>query len=142
MPKYPLSFESNVVSLSGIQSKWACGAGESQTTLAIPPEFSGPGGAFSPEDLFNLALTNCFVGTFKVYAEMSRLNYEKVEARSELIMDLDELKRPIMKKLIVRATITAPTDPEKARFLANKAAKSGFILNSVKTECQFDIEIL
>ena len=32
----------------------------------IPSEFEGPGGGYSPEDFYALALLNCFGATFKV----------------------------------------------------------------------------
>ena len=73
---------------------------------------------------------------------MSKLNYEKIEAASNLIVDLDENKKPIMKALNAKVTIFNPSDASKAQLLANKAAKSGFILNSVKTQCSFEIKIV
>ena len=75
MVKYPMSFKAQAHSPAGIQSPWSSKAEampEKPLTLAIPPEFEGPGGGFSPEDLYLLALENCFVATFKVFAEKSR----------------------------------------------------------------------
>jgi organic hydroperoxide reductase OsmC/OhrA len=139
--KYPMNFVANSSSKSGTGTLWETSASDIQSTLAIPPEFAGPGGGLSPEDLFNQALSNCFVATFKVYAEMSKLSYASVTAASRLTVDLDESKKPVMKTLDVEVTIASPSDAEKARFLAQKAARSGFILNSVKTDCRFHIQI-
>jgi organic hydroperoxide reductase OsmC/OhrA len=103
-------------------------------------EFEGAGGGLSPEDLFAQALTNCFVATFKVYAHHSRLNFKEVRVKSDLIVDLDDNKKPVMKKLVLRAVIVGADNPQKAQTLAERAMKQGFILNSVKTEIDFEIK--
>ena len=113
-----------------------------EVRCAIPPEFEGPGGALSPEDLFAQALTNCFLATFKVYAEKSNIQFSHVAATSELIVDLDENKKPIMKKFILHAEISGCENAGLARTIAERAFASGFILNSVKTELQFTLNIL
>jgi organic hydroperoxide reductase OsmC/OhrA len=140
-PQFPFHFEARTESAPGIQTTWLAECGEQSTQLAIPPEFEGPGGGFSPEDLFNQALTNCFVATFKVYAEHSKLDYERVIAVASLEVGLDENKKPVMKKISVRVRIVRPSNPDRALVLAKKATQSGFILNSVKTEREFDIQI-
>jgi organic hydroperoxide reductase OsmC/OhrA len=142
MTHYPLHFSSTTQTSSGKDGIWQTSSGEHHSHVAIPPEFDGPGGALSPEDLFNHALTNCFIATFKVYAQASKLEFEKVLATSQLIVDLDENKKPVMKRLSVKVQLHGVSQPDKARLLAQKAAKSGFILNSVKTECHFEFEII
>ena len=70
MIKFPMKFEAEAHATPGASTQWTA-----QTDLlppipsAIPPEFMGPGGGYSPEDLFALALLNCLIATFKVYAE-------------------------------------------------------------------------
>jgi organic hydroperoxide reductase OsmC/OhrA len=142
MIKYPLRFSSLAESQAGILTQWIAISGENQSALAIPPEFDGPGGALSPEDLFCQALTNCFIATFKVYAEMSKLEFEQVTATSDLTVDLDEHNKPVMKLLQIKVQIHKPSNAGKALMLAKKASSSGFILNSVKTECTFQYEVL
>jgi organic hydroperoxide reductase OsmC/OhrA len=130
----PLVFESITHTAPGTMDSWQTKSGLYHSQIAIPPEFSGPGGALSPEDLFNHAMVNCFIATFKVLASNSKLDFESLLARSELLVDYDENKRPIMKKWILYLTIVKPSDGERATRLADRAAKTGFILNSVKTE--------
>lgn len=141
MFKYPMKFSSRTQSVSGIQSAWFSESGKFRTDLSIPPEFEGSGAGLSPEDLFNQALTNCFVATFKVYAEKSNLNFESISAQADLTVDFDETKKPVMKDLKVLVTIAKPSDSKLAEQLAKKASRSGFILNSVKTSCEFQIQI-
>jgi organic hydroperoxide reductase OsmC/OhrA len=125
-----------------MQSTWTTSTGAYSSEVAIPPEFSGPGGGLSPEDLFNHALSNCFLATFKVYAANSKLEFSSVEAQGDLVVDFDDDKKPVMKSLALNVKIEGASNPEKARLLAEKAAKSGFILNSVKTKCDIKIEVL
>jgi organic hydroperoxide reductase OsmC/OhrA len=141
MIKYPIEFKSVTESEFGVQSNWTVKSDNNITACSVPPEFMGPGGAISPEDFYNYALSNCFVATFKVYAENSKLTFKNVLVESKLIVDLDENKKPYMKDFYLKAIIFTPSNSEKAILLAEKASKSGFILNSVKTKCHFDIAV-
>lgn len=141
MITYPIEFQTKANALPGINANWELHSQAIKLDCAIPPEFEGPGNALSPEDLYAQALTNCFVATFKVYAEKSHLNYDNLNCSGILMVDLDENKKPCMKSFKLLVEIQNPTSPEKAKLLAEKAFKSGFILNSVKTELSFDLTI-
>lgn len=139
MINYPIEFQTKASALSGINSNWNTLSEPFEMSCAIPVEFEGPGQALSPEDLFAQALTNCFIATFKVYAEKSRLEFSNLSCRGFLTVDLDENKKPWMKSFKLIATIQNPNSEDKARLLADKAFKSGFILNSVKTHLSFEL---
>jgi organic hydroperoxide reductase OsmC/OhrA len=141
MIQYPIQFSTNAHSENGINTIWSVNSNPFTMNCAIPPEFEGPGGALSPEDLYAQALTNCFIATFKVYAEKSKLTYELLTANGHLTVDLDENKKPCMKKFNLDITIQKPSSLEKAELLAHKAFKSGFILNSVKTELNMTLKV-
>ena len=139
--QYPISFYATAQAPSGIQSLWSTESQTLKNKCAIPPEFEGPGGAFSPEDLFAQALTNCFIATFKVYAEKSKINFNQVTTEAELIADLDEHNKPVMKKFLLHVHISGCENPSRVKTIADKAFHSGFILNSVKTELSLDLQI-
>lgn len=141
MINYPLRFASQSQSSAGVMTGWVSQAGDFASTVSIPAEFEGPGGGLSPEDLFNQALANCFIATFKVYAERSRLSFENVSVQTELVVGPDDLQKPVMREFYLRAQIQSPSNSDKALLLARKAAESGFILNSVKTQCHFEFVI-
>ena len=141
MIQYPVAFHATAYSRAGIATPWDIESQGLGTQCAIPPEFEGPGGAFSPEDLFAQAITNCFVATFKVYVEKSKLVFETMTVHTELIVDLNEQKKPVMKKCLLKVVISGCANPERVRMLAQKAVASGFILNSVKTELEFDLDV-
>ena len=142
MIKYPIQFEVSAQANSGLSTPWSATALGHKTVCSIPPEFEGPGGALSPEDLFAHALTNCFIATFKVYAEHSKLVFDDLTAKSKLIVDLNESKKPVMKRLELTVNLKNPNNPERAKILAKKAFESGFILNSVKTELDFNFNVV
>ncbi len=141
MIHYPISFFAEAKANSGIQTSWTIASKNIENACAVPSEFEGPGGALSPEDLFVQALTNCFVATFKVYAEKSRVEFSKVSVSAELIADLDAHKKPVMKSCTLRVKIEGSAQLDRVRTIAEKAFQSGFILNSVKTEVKLELNI-
>ena len=142
MIKYPILFVAKSESQPGIQQNWTSSSGAFENAVAIPPEFEGPGGAFSPEDLFAQALANCFVATYKVFAEKSRIKYSNLTAEAQLIVDLDDVKQPMMKECLLKVSITGSEAPERVRMIAERAFQTGFILNSVRTKLTLDLNVL
>ena len=141
MIKYPISFTASAESTQGIQSLWNIQSQNILSRCAIPAEFEGPGGALSPEDLFAQALTNCFIATFKVYAEKSKIGFSRLNVEAELIADVGESKKPIMSKCLLHVSISGCESPERVKTIAEKAFSSGFIINSVKTEMSMNLNI-
>lgn len=135
----PLVFHGRATSEAGISSKWNAQSPTGDLACAIPPEFEGPGGGYSPEDLFVQALTNCFIATLKVYVEKSKLSFQNIDVQSELIVDKGESGRPVMHTCRLKVDITGCDKPERIRTLAQKAIENGFVLNSVKTKLEFEI---
>ncbi len=140
MINYPIQFQASAETTSGIQSQWKIEASNFKTTCSIPESFEGPGGTFSPEDFFLLSLQNCFIATFKVFAEYSRFSYESLSVQALLTVDKDTAEKPCMKSVHLKIHLLGVTDLKKAQLLANKTLESGFILRSVKTELTSEIK--
>jgi len=143
MITYPMTFKVSSDARSGIASNWETRA-EAQDVpvpVSIPPEFAGPGGGYSPEDLYAAALTNCFVATFKVFAEKSKITFDRVQVKSELTVDRDEKGAPWMKAIHLHISLQGASDAERARHLLEKTSQSCMILNSVKTAKTFDFSV-
>lgn len=139
MLSYPMHFKVSSEAQSGIQKTWQTQAASfnEKVDVAIPPEFSGPGGGFSPEDLYAMALTNCFIATFKVFAEKSRLNFKNLKITSTLTVDRNEKGQPWMSKIHLEVELSEVAQKENAQRLLEKASQSCMILNSVLTEKTF-----
>lgn len=134
MLSYPITFNGSASATSGMKTSWEVEASGFSEQCCVPAEFEGQGGTFSPEDFFLLALENCFVATFKVYAEYSKLNYQALNLKSQLIVDKDESGKPMMSAVHFDIELTGVSDEKRATLLVNKTLDSGFILRSVKTK--------
>ena len=146
MIRYPQDYEAISRSSAGMDSKWssqAQGTSSPATDLvvAIPPEFEGPGGGHSPEDFYALALLNCYVATFKVFAAKSRIDFREIEARGVLTVDRDEKGAPWMARFKLAATVHGASDADRVLALLEKTSRSCMILNSVRTEKTFDFGV-
>ncbi len=142
MISYPVFFSSQATAETGTARPWQIQSGDMKTFCTIPVEFDGPGNGFSPEDLFAQALTNCFVATFKVMAERSKVSFERLEANGLLTVDRNEKSQPTMKSFLLQIRLTKPSHPERASTLVKKAMETGFILNSVLTLVDYNLEIV
>lgn len=140
MISYPTSFYGTGEATSGIDKEWNVKSSEFSTKCSVPREFEGSGTAFSPEDFFLLSLQNCFIATFKVFAHYSKLNFDSLKVKAELIVDKDEKQKPVMKKLLMKIEFTNVSDQKKADILVKKTLENGFILQSVKTEITAELE--
>ncbi len=143
MIKFPMSFEASASATSGTSSLWTAQA-ESLPPIqsAIPTEFMGPGGGYSPEDLFSLSLLNCLIATFKVYCEKSKINFEEIKGKIHLTVDkLSGQSGFAMTQANIFLDVTGASDPEKARKLLDGAIKDCAVSNSIKTGKTFHINI-
>ena len=134
MTTYPVDFEAKAQAAPGTDKSWTIESGSHAVECAVPPEFGGTGGGFSPEDLFAQALTNCFMATFKVYAQASKVGFGQIGVKSLLSVDKNSEGQPIMKLCHLDIQVTGADRPDRVETLVQKALKSGFILNSVTTE--------
>lgn len=144
MFQYPMKFSVRSASKPGMQAAWTTKAKsyDFEIPVAIPPEFEGPGTGLSPEDIYAMALQNCFMATFKVFAEKSKLQYQSIAIESVLEADRDEKKRPWMARIHLRVTLAGASQKENAQRILEKTGQSCMILNSVNTEKTFQFDIL
>ena len=141
MSSFPKIFSVESKGTSGITQTWSNQLIDKQCTpilLAIPPEFEGPGGTYSPEDLYALALMNCYLATFKFIAEKSKLSYDTIEGRADLYVDKGEENAPWMNKVVLSFILSGANQPDRAINLLEKTKSHCMILNSVKTQIEFD----
>ena len=143
MKHYPLHFDVSAEGLSGIQTAWNANVMNSNASIAvaIPPEFDGPGGGFSPEDLYAFALQNCFIATFKVFAEKSRLVFAQFKVHARLDVDRNEKGAPWMARIHFDVKLSGVQQKDNALRILEKTSQSCMILNSVNTSKSFHFEI-
>jgi organic hydroperoxide reductase OsmC/OhrA len=143
MLNFPLTFSGSARMTAGSDSTWPASAqSEFNLTCAVPPEFAGPGGGASPEDLYVLALLNCFLATFKVMAEKSRISFSEALGEGKLIIDRDAKGVPWMQRTELRVEIHGIEQPERVLRLAQKVLDSGMILRSVRTQLSLELSLV
>ncbi len=143
MVKFPMKFEVQASASSGIDSRWS-----SQTDLlppiptAIPPEFTGPGGGYSAEDLFALSVLNCMIATFKVYCEKAKQTFQNIQGKAVLTVDKMATEASFgMTEINITFNITGSSDINKIRHLLETAIKDCAVSNSIKSGKTFNIHI-
>lgn len=141
MIQYPITFKGGAEAGPGMADNWNVYASRFESTCCVPQEFEGEGGTFSPEDYFLLSLQNCFIATFKVFAQYSRLTFKNLEVAAELIVDKGENHKVVMKSLHLKINLSGVSDEKKTQMLVKKTLENGFILQSVKTEITHDLII-
>ena len=110
--------------------------------LSIPPEFSGPGTGYSPEDLYALALLNCYIATFKFVAEKSKLSFSEITGRATLEVGDSEEQKNWMKSLTMSISLNGCAQPERALGLLQKTTSHCMIHQSVKTAIHFEFHVV
>jgi organic hydroperoxide reductase OsmC/OhrA len=143
MIHYPLVFKVSASANEGIGANWSALSDSMPQPLpmSIPPEFEGPGGGYSPEDIYAFALMNCFIATFKVIAEKSKLTYQSLKTDGTLTVDRNESGVPWMKAFLLKVEVAGASDVERTKRLLEKTSQSCMILNSVKTEKTFEFNV-
>ena len=139
MPSYPIEFVSEAKADQVFELPWSISSGDMNTFCSVPIDFGGTGGGFSPEDLFLQAVINCFVGTFKVMAKLSKISYTNIQVAGKLYVDKNLEGKVCMKSINLAIEIAGSDRPERLGTLVSKALREGFIINSVKSEILYSL---
>jgi len=136
MLKFPIHFhpvESN--STAPIKSTWTGKTGNlPPIPLAIPVEFMGPGGGYSPEDLLGLAIVNCVIALYKVYCAQGKVTFHEVRGKAVLTADKEPSEASFyISHVELSIDVLGASDREKAKELLNLAIKNCPIGNSIKS---------
>jgi organic hydroperoxide reductase OsmC/OhrA len=127
-----------------IEQSWTCTGNEPNLppiSCSIPPEFKGPGGAYSPEDLFALSILNCEIATFKVFCSRMQVTFNKISGKAIVSVGKNAQGVLAITKLDITMRLEGASDAEKAKKLLEEAKKHCLIANAVKTEMNFNYEL-
>lgn len=138
MIKYPLFFQASSSASSGIASNWSSEAsGLDAVTCSIPKEFMGPGSGYSPEDFMAMAVANCFVATFKVFAEKAHLSFIALDAVAKLEINRLPNGTVGVSSISLDITLKGASDQSKAQTLLEETRKNCLMANALKVETRF-----
>lgn len=141
--KFPMKFEVEAKASPGIGERWIAQSDDLPPICsAIPPEFAGPGGGYSPEDLFGLAVLNCMIATFKVYCEKHGQTFQSISGKASVTVDKMISEAGIgMTQINLSFDITGASNVEQVRGLLEKAIKDCAVSNSIKSGKTFHINV-
>jgi len=110
-------------------------SGKPTLQISTPPEFSGPSGYWSPEELFLCSINSCIMTTFLYFAEKFSLSFQSYESEVEGEVSFEE-GRYLFSSIIVRPIIKVKSqkEEEKAKIAIEKSEKYCLISCSVKTK--------
>ena len=135
---FPIEFNVSCSSISGISLSWKSKYDGGLIKCSIPNCFEGPGDGASPEDFYALALLNCFIATFKIYAEKSKLSYEKIEGNAKLAVEKNSSNFPSLGKVILNFYLFSVDKQDRAERILNKVKSQSILINSVKSKVEIN----
>jgi uncharacterized OsmC-like protein len=132
---FPLNFKVEAEATYGISNTWMGSANDyPKIEIAIPCEFKGPGKAYSPEDLYALAVLNCLIAVYKGVCEKNEMKFDKILGSVELTMNKScENSHIILSHLDITFTVIGASDKDKARKLFDLSVKNCPVTNSIKS---------
>ena len=102
--------------------------------LAIPLEFMGPGGGYSPEDLLALAVLNCVVALYKVYCAQAKVTFREIQGKATLTADKELAEASFyISHIDLTIEVSGVSDTKKAKEILEAAIKNCPIGNSIKS---------
>lgn len=132
------------VDLNGADAGYATlsATGLPDLTAATPPEYDGPGDAWSPEHLLLASVSACFLFTFRAVARASKVEYVDVEAHTSGTV-AREAGMTRFTDIVVHATVNAcaGADTERVRRAAEKAEAHCLVSSSLRTPVRVQIMV-
>lgn len=111
--------------------------GKPKVQISAPPEFDGPEGIISPEDLFVAAATSCLMTTFVTFSKKLRFEFKSFSCKGEGILErLDKGYQFTNLLLMTEVVVDSAEAKKKAERALELAGKYCLVSNSMK--CQTD----
>jgi len=106
-----------------------------QLQISTPPEFKGPDGYWSPEELFLASINSCIMTTFLYFTEKFSLSFFSYESEIEGGVGFEGGKL-VFSSVVVRPVIMvkSKSEKEKARQAIEKSEEYCLISGSVKSK--------
>lgn len=117
--------------------------GKPKIQVATPPEFDGPEGIISPEDLFVAAATTCLMTTFVTFTKKMRIEFKSFSCEGHGTLGRVE-KGFQFTKLLLKAKVVVESDElvPKAERALELAGKYCLVSNSMKCPTEHENEVI
>ena len=116
--------------------------GKPSVEVSSPPEFDGPEGIISPEDLFVAAATSCFMTTFVTFNKKMRIEFKSFSCEGHGTLERVD-KGFQFTKLLLKAKVGVESEdliPKTERAL-ELAGKYCLVSNSMKCPTEHENEV-
>lgn len=117
--------------------------GKPRIQVATPPEFDGPEGIISPEDLFVAAATTCLMTTFVTFTKKMRVEFKSFSCNGHGTLERVE-KGFQFTKILLRAKVTVESEElvSKTERALELAGKYCLVTNSMKCPTEHENEVI
>ena len=110
---------------------------------APPPEFDGPGDAWSPEHLLLAAVESCFLFTLRAVARASQVEFTSLDLDATgLVERRDRVTRFTEIVLRPRIVIAGHTDRDRVSHVLEKTERACLVSGSLSTLIRLEPEIV
>jgi len=117
--------------------------GKPTIQVSAPPEFDGPEGIISPEDLFVAAATSCLMTTFVTFTKKLRVEFKSFTCQG--LGRLERVEKGFeFTKLILKTKVTVESEDfiPKAERALELAGKYCLVANSMKCPTEHENEVI
>ena len=108
--------------------------------FATPPEFRGPEGFISPEELFVASASTCALTTFIAKTKKAGINILSYESSAEGTLEKVE-GQMMFTTIVVKPRIKTDGNKETVKEIVAQVEKGALVLNSMKTVVTVDATI-
>ena len=109
---------------------------------APPADYDGPGDAWSPEHLLLAAVQTCFLFTFRAVAQVSRLEFERVDVEARGTVDREVRRRALRKSFcVLQLILPVGADHMRAMEVLRKSERKCLVSASLSTPIRLEPEI-
>jgi organic hydroperoxide reductase OsmC/OhrA len=117
--------------------------GKPKIEIATPPDFDGPEGIISPEDLFVASATSCLMTTFVTFTKKMRFDYKSFSCEGHGTLERVE-KGFQFTKLVLKAKVKVESEDlkPKAERALELAGKYCLVSNSMKCPTEHVNEVI
>lgn len=105
--------------------------------FATPPEFHGPEGFISPEELFVASANACALTTFIARTKKAGINILAYESSAEGVLEKADGQLAFT-TIVVKPRIKTDGDKETVKEIVEQVEKGALVLNSMKTVVTID----
>jgi len=109
---------------------------------ASPPQFDGPGDAWSPEHLLLASVQACFLFTLRAVARLSKVEFTSLELDAAGTVNRQDGTTRFT-EIVLRPRLTVPsgTDRERALRVLEKSEKACLVSASLSTPIRLEPDI-